>query len=172
MFSGIVKITDLDDYIAPSQNCIKPLLDTVNNKKDDNDKKINNENNKNKKGKISIENEFINNNLNYDNYDKEISEFKNKKINNIQTEPDLIKVKDSSNKAAKVNLYDCLACSGCVTTAETILIEQHSIDEMLKNCLNNKENKKIVFTVSPQSVLSLARNYNIYKIECFKITPF
>ena len=27
MFSGVVKIADIDDYITPSQNCIKPLLD-------------------------------------------------------------------------------------------------------------------------------------------------
>ena len=34
--------------------------------------------------------------------------------------PNLIK---SQNNVAKITLQDCLACSGCVTTAETILIE-------------------------------------------------
>ena len=27
MFSGVVKIADIDDYITPSQNCIKPMID-------------------------------------------------------------------------------------------------------------------------------------------------
>lgn len=25
MFSGVIQITDLDDFIAPSQECIKPI---------------------------------------------------------------------------------------------------------------------------------------------------
>ena len=36
--------------------------------------------------------------------------------------PNLIKSNDSENKIASVTLQDCLACSGCVTSAETVLI--------------------------------------------------
>ena len=31
----------------------------------------------------------------------------------------------------KISLQDCLACSGCVTTAETILLEHQSIGDSL-----------------------------------------
>jgi iron only hydrogenase large subunit-like protein len=44
--------------------------------------------------------------------------------------PDLIK--SSGDKIASVTLQDCLACSGCVTSAETVLIQQHSVEEFLK----------------------------------------
>lgn len=37
-----------------------------------------------------------------------------------QVRPNL--VKQSEGGTAKVSLTDCLACSGCVTTAETMLI--------------------------------------------------
>ncbi len=124
MFSGIVKITELDDYITPSQNCIKPLLDSD---KPQSDKENNN---------FSIDNKF-------------------KSKDSIPLQSDLIKAKE--NNSAKVNLYDCLACSGCVTTAETILIEQQSVDQFIKNSL--LINKLSVVTISPQSIYSLANNY-------------
>jgi iron only hydrogenase large subunit-like protein len=31
----------------------------------------------------------------------------------------------------KVSLHDCLACSGCITSAETVLIEQQSTGLLL-----------------------------------------
>lgn len=157
MFSGIVKITDLDDYITPSQNCIKPLLDKNSTNKE-------NTNKENKKNKLVIENDNIDNV-----FDKTLNNISSEINNIIPQEPDLIKVKDDTkNKAAKVNLYDCLACSGCVTTAETILIEQHSIEELLKNCFTKDENKQILITISPQTVLSLSRSYDIDKIDCLQ----
>ena len=32
---------------------------------------------------------------------------------------------------ATITLADCLACSGCITSAETVLIEQQSADQVL-----------------------------------------
>ena len=47
--------------------------------------------------------------------------------------PNLIKsTGEGVTKIAAVSLQDCLACSGCVTSAETVLIQQHSTDEFLK----------------------------------------
>ena len=45
--------------------------------------------------------------------------------------PDLIKTakKEDGAEKATVGLSDCLVCSGCVTSAETILLEQHSLEE-------------------------------------------
>ena len=31
----------------------------------------------------------------------------------------------------KISLQDCLACSGCVTSAETVLLEHQSVQELL-----------------------------------------
>lgn len=37
---------------------------------------------------------------------------------------------DTGTSAVKVTLQDCLACSGCVTSAETVLLEHQSIGEL------------------------------------------
>ena len=75
----------------------------------------------------------------------------------IPEKPNLIKTKN--NKTATVTLNDCLACSGCVTTAETILIQQQSVDEIL----NKIKEKDVfaIFTISPQSRASLAAHYQV-----------
>lgn len=40
---------------------------------------------------------------------------------------------------AAITLSDCLACSGCVTSAETVLIQQQSVDELLRVIRENLE---------------------------------
>jgi len=78
MFTGVIKLANIDDYIAPSQQCIKPMME--------------------------------------------------------KAEEPLKQAKPSSEeKGAKatITLNDCLACSGCVTTAESLLVEQMSIVEFL-----------------------------------------
>lgn len=120
MFSGIVKIADIDDYITPSQNCIKPIQEGT--------------------GKIKFD-------------------MNEKKL--VLEKPDLIKT--DKNNAAKVSLTDCLACSGCVTTAETLLIQAQSIDEFLRNV--KLEDRVSIVCISPQSVLSLAYYFNIDHIS-------
>lgn len=32
----------------------------------------------------------------------------------------------------EISLTDCLACSGCITSAETVLVQQQSTDEMMR----------------------------------------
>lgn len=145
MFSGVVKIADIDDYITPSQNCIKPLLDK---EKESSKVTIKNE------SKIQIELSG----------DTNISE----DLSYQYSEPDLIK-KDKNKKTAKVSLNDCLACNGCVTTAETLLIQAQSVDEFLKNSLNaNIDGKLSIVCISPQSVLSLANYYSLTSEETLK----
>lgn len=60
---------------------------------------------------------------------------------------------DEKPKKVKVTLSDCLACSGCVTTAETILMESQTTTEMLDGF---KKHKVSFVTVSPQSLCALA----------------
>lgn len=35
-------------------------------------------------------------------------------------------------KQVEISLTDCLACSGCITSAETVLVQQQSTDEMMR----------------------------------------
>ncbi|XP_067621138.1 probable cytosolic Fe-S cluster assembly factor GI11683 [Eurosta solidaginis] len=129
-FSGALQLTDLDDFITPSQECIKPVAI---------------EKTKSKTGaKITIQD---------DGYYEETAAGKQK----------LQKV--------EITLQDCLACSGCITSAEGVLITQQSQEELLKILsenvkLKNQSNssqdiRTIVVTISPQPVISLAQRYNL-----------
>lgn len=71
----------------------------------------------------------------------------------------------------EITLQDCLACSGCITSAEGVLITQQSQEELLKVLRENQtlkdtgdsdnEGKIIVFTISIQPLLSLAHRYQM-----------
>lgn len=54
--------------------------------------------------------------------------------------------------AVKVSLQDCLACSGCVTSAETVLLEHQSTGELMAAL---QSDKSVIVSVSPQSRASL-----------------
>lgn len=51
-----------------------------------------------------------------------------KVVEEAAVRPDLIRA--SNTQTAKVSLDDCLACSGCVTSAETVLITQQSAGKL------------------------------------------
>nr|CDJ90400.1 Iron hydrogenase domain containing protein [Haemonchus contortus] len=55
--------------------------------------------------------------------------------------------------AVKISLNDCLACSGCITSAETALVEEQSLTRLLEG-MSSKQLS--VITVCPQSVCSIA----------------
>ncbi|KRX17937.1 Cytosolic Fe-S cluster assembly factor NARFL [Trichinella nelsoni] len=127
-FSGTVRLTDLNDFIAPSQNCIKPILD-----------------------KRSTANQ------------SERMRFDRDEINKSSQEKRTL-------KPVSVTLDDCLACSGCITSAETVLIEQQGPKEFLKMIEEFSNDNKVIFkelkslfvvSISPQSRASLAASYNL-----------
>ncbi|RVE54968.1 hypothetical protein evm_000335 [Chilo suppressalis] len=135
-FSGALQLTDLDDFITPSQECIKPV-------------KI--EKTKTKTGaKIKIgEDGYF-----------DISGGKEQKLQKVE-----------------ITLADCLACSGCITSAESVLVTRQSQEELLRvfkerKYTNNKGITKdvslIVISLSPQPVLSLAVRYNLSAEEATK----
>jgi hypothetical protein len=64
---------------------------------------------------------------------------------------------DKDNGPVKVTLHDCLACSGCVTSAETVLLQHQSIEELEQQLARPEVH--VVVTVSPQSRASLAGVY-------------
>jgi len=68
---------------------------------------------------------------------------------------------------AKITLADCLACSGCVTSAETVLITQQSLEEFTSVC--QKGDSRVVVTLSPQSRVSLAHRFNVAEIEIQRV---
>eukprot|EP00884_Botryococcus_braunii_P022512 jgi/Botrbrau1/8945/Bobra.0148s0058.1 len=71
----------------------------------------------------------------------------------------------------KVTLHDCLACSGCVTTAETILLEHQSVDELMSKLTDPAVH--VVMSISPQSRASLGMYHGISTTQVFaRLTGF
>jgi iron only hydrogenase large subunit-like protein len=69
-------------------------------------------------------------------------------------------LESSTTKTAQITLNDCLACSGCVTSAETVLIEQQSFGA-LRKAIDSKRHKFIVVSISEEARTSLAVQFNI-----------
>lgn len=124
-FSGILQLTDLDEFITPPQECIKPVAVEKSGRES---------------GKIQIEA-----NGSYFEIDKAGT---SKKL-----------------QPAKITLNDCLACSGCITSAESVLIQQQSHHELLE-ILKSRRHKCIVVSISPQSRASLAAKYSLTLKAC------
>ncbi|CAM9526062.1 unnamed protein product [Bubo scandiacus] len=138
-FSGVLQLTDLDDYIGPSQECIKPV-------------KVEKKPGK-AAAKIRIEADGSYFQINQDGGAQKLEK-------------------------AKITLNDCLACSGCITSAESVLITQQSHEELCKMLTFNKtaapdERKLVVVSVSPQSRASLAARCKMGVLETTKkLTAF
>ncbi|KAM9557793.1 cytosolic iron-sulfur assembly component 3 [Guaruba guarouba] len=138
-FSGVLRLTDLDDYIGPSQECIKPVKV---------EKKLGKA-----AAKIRIEADGSYFQVNQDGGAQKLEK-------------------------AKITLNDCLACSGCITSAESVLITQQSHEELYKMLTFNKtatpsEQKLVVVSVSPQSRASLAARCKMGVLETAKkLTAF
>lgn len=140
---NLVKLTDLDDYLMPAQDCV---VISTNSKKPQ------------EKGKLLIEDELD-----------------TKPAFSAVKKPNLIK-KDAETDKAVVNLYDCLACSGCVTSSEVVLMEvlvahqQHGVKNMLT--LLEKATVAVV-VLSPQSRAALCTELGLtprdlmFKLEAF-----
>ena len=54
-----------------------------------------------------------------------------------------------------MSLNDCLACSGCLTSAESVLVEQMSVAKLLAELA--RPDAEVNFILAPQSILSIAR---------------
>lgn len=67
-------------------------------------------------------------------------------------------------EAVQVSLHDCLACKGCVTTAETVLLQHQSMEELQARLLD--KNCKVVMSISPQSIVSIAHAHGLTPSEC------
>ncbi|CAG8709236.1 7586_t:CDS:2 [Dentiscutata erythropus] len=128
-----VILKDLNDYIAPSQACIKPV--EVKKTSTDNNNVI----------KIDNSGEYY-----------EVSQ------EGIETRL----------QPASITLEDCLACSGCITSAESVLITMQSQEELYNILKNNKQaiidgksEKIIVVSIAPQSRASIATKYGLAPLK-------
>jgi iron only hydrogenase large subunit-like protein len=127
-FSGAIKLGGgLDDYLAPAQNCVLPLIQTAKSAS-------------NTTGKISMSATTDSDPL--------AGLLSSLPTSNMQgsSQSDVpgsgfTQMKSDGDKA-KITLADCLSCSGCVTTAESILIAQHSSTHLLEvlNAIQNRKN--------------------------------
>jgi iron only hydrogenase large subunit-like protein len=72
--------------------------------------------------------------------------------------------RQGTQAVAKVTLNDCLACSGCVTSAETVLIGQQSAGEFLTQL---RTPRTVVVSISPASRASLAAHYALSSVDAF-----
>eukprot|EP00873_Tetraselmis_striata_P042613 jgi/Tetstr1/462877/TSEL_007826.t1 len=65
----------------------------------------------------------------------------------------------ADGKPVTISLQDCLACSGCITTAETVLLQQQSVDEFRSRLA--EPGTVTIASVSPQTRASLAEYYGL-----------
>ncbi|KAG4306421.1 hypothetical protein PORY_000409, partial [Pneumocystis oryctolagi] len=74
--------------------------------------------------------------------------------------------KEKKLEPVSITLNDCLSCSGCITSTESIFIESQSyqrIDSVIEENMNLEKNKRkiLVVSISPQSRASLAAAFNL-----------
>jgi len=132
-FSSGVKLGDLDDFLSPAQDCVKPLIQAADGgaaKLDDTSAS------KVALSRVPVEEPMV-------------------------QRPNLIKAKksaaDPKAEIGQVSLSDCLACSGCVTSAETVLLQQQSGEEFLKRA---SEARLTIVSISAEARASLAFHCN------------
>ncbi|EIW63112.1 iron hydrogenase [Trametes versicolor FP-101664 SS1] len=136
-FSGALTLTDLNDFITPSLACIKPVEQT--NKPEPQDA-----------GAAATEIQVDSSGLYY-----EVS------ATSKQTATQTGKDTKQKLATAEISLNDCLACSGCITSAESVLITMQSHTEVLNFLENNppstsQDHKVPVISIAPQCLASLA----------------
>jgi iron only hydrogenase large subunit-like protein len=134
-----VFIVNVDDYLAPSQACVNPKF--IGNVEEKDDKKD---------GDHQILTKT-----------KQVSRSRRKQIlqgSNVDAKP---------MEIAKVSITDCLACSGCITSAETVLVEQHSL-KSLQEKLSLPSIQTVVVTVSPASWADALRHLQLSEISLVK----
>ncbi|TRM70056.1 iron hydrogenase [Schizophyllum amplum] len=128
-FSGALTLTDLNDFITPSQACIKPVTEI---------------NAPTKNASQAATEIHIDSSGAYYEVSSSKETTEGRKL-----------------EQAQINLNDCLACSGCITSAESVLITLQSHIEVLAfvdaNPPADQPGHRIpVMSIAPQVLASLA----------------
>ncbi|RKP06619.1 cytosolic Fe-S cluster assembly factor [Thamnocephalis sphaerospora] len=128
-FSSGLILTDLNDYIAPSQACIKPVEVK-------------------RPGGVTGD-DAAQTAIKID----DAGQYYEVALDGAETRLE----------TASITLNDCLACSGCITSAESVLVAMQSHEELVKVLQENR--KLVVVSVSPQSRASLAATYGLTPLQ-------
>ncbi|KAG0333996.1 hypothetical protein BG004_000601 [Podila humilis] len=128
-FSGALTLSDLNDFISPSQACIKPV--EVAKTSDT-------------QGSIKVDTSGSYYEVTQDGLETKL-------------------------ETATISLNDCLACSGCITSAESVLVTLQSQEELYSILKQNQiaietndpsTHRTVVVSISPQTRASFAAKYN------------
>jgi iron only hydrogenase large subunit-like protein len=153
-FGGSVFLADLDaDFISPSQACVNPLFTGTAKKKGSVNDQIKQTNPRKKSSNINMDSKNL----------RKTGAATLSIDSSIFSGIDTV-VNSNQKKVARVTLNDCLACSGCVTSAETVLVTSHSIarlKQVLQNSRNNDNTLIFVLSVSPHARASIAEHYKL-----------
>lgn len=72
-------------------------------------------------------------------------------------------VESSRDDPVKVTLHDCLACSGCVTSAETVLLEHQGLEELQQKLLD--PDVMVAVSISAQTRAAIAAACNLSPVK-------
>ncbi|CAJ2642678.1 unnamed protein product [Trifolium pratense] len=90
-------------------------------------------------------------------------------LNGKKKLPDKVEVsiadRQVKSEPVKISLKDCLACSGCVTSAETVMLEKQGLDEFMSTI---SKGKAVIVSLSPQSRASIAAHFGVSPLQAFK----
>eukprot|EP00978_Attheya_sp_CCMP212_P005592 scaffold12539_cov42-Attheya_sp.AAC.2 len=201
---GSVFLTDVDDYLGPSQACVNPLFtssdatpstttkndtaaaaaaatgavkgeeDAVLSTASNPDTTIPRTNRRN----VPRRPRRIRQPLKMQVEEEDMNSSSSNNPNNAVTMDDVTAeaAETATAEKATVSVADCLSCSGCVTSAEAVLVEQHSLPTLLQSIAEDAaadndadasrsqtKKKKLVCTLSPASVADLYRHLQIGK---------
>eukprot|EP00934_Nitzschia_sp_Nitz4_P003872 Nitzschia sp. Nitz4//scaffold146_size56529//47438//49390//NITZ4_006581-RA/size56529-processed-gene-0.55-mRNA-1//1//CDS//3329536650//3862//frame0 len=149
--SSAVILDNVDDYLAPSQACVNPLFQADSAPKKETPPKA--------AGAVVIPRRRRRVQV-----PSQPAVQPPKEIVDASKDPGtkLIKSSGSVSQAVKASIADCLACSGCVTTAETVLLEQtHSLQSLRERLQKQETGKRRLITLSPNSIADLCRHWKL-----------
>ena len=149
-FGGRVFLADLDaDYITPSQACVNPLFNGAAKTPAESEQRVGSGSD----GTTSVGTGS----------DRKAGAATLSIDSSIFSGIDTVTNKDQQ-QVARVTLNDCLACSGCVTSAETVLVTSHSISKLKEVLQSQHKGSKplvLVLSVSPHARASIAQHYKL-----------
>lgn len=152
-FSGALTLTDLNDYLGPSQACIKPVVGPDAPKADSE-----------APGGASTSISIDADGSYYESSSAHASTVAATRSALGDLQNDVVGAPRARTKleAAQISLDDCLACSGCVTSAESVLVGLQSTQQMIKRLHELEEVSR------PYLVLSLGGRWEADK--CTSLT--
>ena len=84
-----------------------------------------------------------------------------KKVNEEQTTEIEVGKEASELEKVSISLQDCLACAGCITSSEEILLSRQSHTVFVEAWKNLRDERQLAVSISPQSRISLADYYGL-----------